>query len=37
LVGSVLGFLFFKEKQVLPRILGIGLMLAGVFVVGFYA
>ncbi|MBU0686730.1 MAG: DMT family transporter [Candidatus Margulisbacteria bacterium] len=37
LVGSVLGFLVFKERNVLSRLVGIVFMLAGVFIIGFYA
>ena len=37
LIGSVLGFLIFKERNVKSRLAGVGLMLAGVFLIGFYA
>ncbi|MFA4858090.1 MAG: DMT family transporter [Candidatus Margulisiibacteriota bacterium] len=37
LFGSLMGLVFFKEKNAFSRLVGIGIMLAGVFVIGFYA
>lgn len=37
LIGSVLGFLLYHERNVKSRLVGVGLMLAGVFLIGFYA
>ena len=36
LVGSVMGFVVFKERNVLTRLIGIAIMLAGVLLIGFY-
>ena len=36
LIGSILGFVLYKERNIKTRLIGIALMTAGVFLIGFY-